>query len=165
MIRRIAALSALLLFGAGFSAPPAQADTPPRTVFFNIGSFVSSELCGFPLVASFNERFTDIITFDSNGDPLIDNFHLLGFVQAENPANGKILYTKEDVQARFQFPDLVAATVVGINGNFRLPGVGIATMEVGRLVFDADGNVTFEAGLHFGDFPHQQDFCAALADP
>ena len=145
-------------------ATPAHAASPTRTVFFNVGSYTDTQLCSFPVITSFNERFTDIITYDSAGAPLVDNFHLLGFVQSVNPANGKTLYAKEDVQGRFDFPDLVAGDVAGVNGFIRLPGIGVAVMTVGRLVFDADGNVTFEAGIHSG-FPHQQDYCDALADP
>jgi hypothetical protein len=173
-MRRILALAPLVLLattGAFILLPmtPAQATTPTRTIFFNVGSFVDTEPCGFPILTSFNERFTDIITFDSAGIPLIDNFHLVGVVTASNPANGVALDIREVVQSRFypQGQNGLFVAVHGVNGKARVDGGGVITINVGRLVFDLDGNVTFEAGIHFdqdvGVGANKGDFCTALA--
>jgi hypothetical protein len=46
-----------------------------------------------------------------------------------------------------------------------LPGAGNIFADVGRVVFDADGNIIFEAGPH--QFLHGDvaSLCAAMADP
>ncbi len=132
------------------AATPAHATTPTRTVFFNVGGFVSDQgpCPPTPIRTSFNERFTDIITYDRDGAPLVDNFHLLGVVTSTNVETGTTVDIREDVEGRFDFPDLIGGEVAGINGSARLDGGGIINIQVGRLVFDAAGNVTFEAGMH-----------------
>jgi hypothetical protein len=136
--------------GALVSLPmtSASASPPTRTVVFNVGGFVDDQApCpGTPIRTSFDERFTDLITYDSDGAPLVDNFHLLGVVTGTNVDTGTTVDIREDVQARFTFDG--AGYVAGINGSARLDGGGIVNIQVGRLVFDAEGNVTFEAGMH-----------------
>ena len=61
--------------------------------------------------------------------------------------------------------DLVEGTETDIGLVFRvfLPGGGTVIADVGRLVFDAEGNLIFEAGPHpalHGDFAA---LCAALS--
>lgn len=63
------------------------------------------------------------------------------------------------------FIDLIEGTETDVGLVFRvfLPGGGTVIADVGRLVFDAAGNVAFEAGPHpalHGDFA---GLCAALS--
>jgi hypothetical protein len=54
----------------------------------------------------------------------------------------------------------------GLLSNFVAPGVGSLLLTTGRLVFDGNGNLIFEAGLHALLDPNPWSrFCDYLADP
>jgi hypothetical protein len=76
-------------------------------------------------------------------------------------ANGKRVI---EHAAQNDFIDLVsgASANAGQIHDVALSG-GLAVHDVGRLVFDADGNVTFEAGPHQGLHGDVAGLCAALA--
>jgi hypothetical protein len=50
----------------------------------------------------------------------------------------------------------------GIVYRFTAPGVGIVLLDAGRITFDSDGNVVFEAGPHQALHDDWEAFCAAF---
>lgn len=57
----------------------------------------------------------------------------------------------------------VTTTITGQLAKVTLPGSGIILLDAGKIVFDANGNIVFEAGKH--QYVHAQvaKLCAALA--
>jgi hypothetical protein len=65
--------------------------------------------------------------------------------------NGKTLsgvqpYAEKDVLN--SDGDAVSRAQMGVSWQFRIPGGGLVLVETGRIVYDEDGNVVFEAGPH-----------------
>ena len=106
----------------------------------------------------------ETIFFDQVGNPLRIQGHLRYRATITNTATGKTL---TDNAAYNYKVDLVTG-VVEVNGfvyNVKDRETGFRIKDIGRIVFDAAGNVTFEAGRHdadgFGDATPL--YCTALA--
>ena len=52
---------------------------------------------------------------------------------------------------------------MGLRFRVAFPGLGVVLLDAGRIVFDADGNVVFEAGPHQIVNEDFAEFCAAFA--
>ena len=147
----------------GESVALASARKPVHTGFtetfsdrFPCGSFTGLSEGGF------SERATTF--FDKDGNPLRSVFHIRYRATITNLTSGKTLTDNADYNGTV---DLVTG-VIEVNGriyNVKDRGNGIRIKDIGRLVLDADFNITFEAGRHdvdgFGDATAQ--YCAALA--
>jgi hypothetical protein len=153
-----------LAAGLAVLAPAAALATPPDIVRVPIqGSFIdegASAACGFPVQAEVSGIQTIQVLYDAAGNPIRVQVHKN--IEGTFSANGITLREIEHGQV---FYDLVEGTETDIGLVFRvfLPGGGTVIADVGRLVFDAEGNVTFEAGPHpalHGDFAA---LCAALS--
>ncbi len=145
------------------SAALASARKPVHEVFtetfsdeFDCGSFTGLSR------GSFTERSATF--FDKAGEPLRIQFHIRYRAAIINLTSGKTLPDNANYNGII---DAVTG-VVEVNGriyNVKDRENGIRIKDVGRLVFDADFNITFEAGRHdvggFGDATPQ--YCAALA--
>ena len=161
--RRFGRLLALLAFVSilALVASPASARQPQREVVRESGSFLAAD-CGGGVVLT--ETFTQVQTFtvffDASGNPirlqLVANF--VGVIT--NSASGN---TYRDPGHDMVVLDVVSGSVT-IHGEFFAivaPGVGIVVQDTGRITFDADGNIIFQAG------PHQMltgtaDLCSVL---
>jgi hypothetical protein len=118
-----------------------------------------STVCGFPISAALTGRGTFQVLLDAEG-----NFvrgHVLFRISGTLTANGiTIRFARSDNQF-FELDGTV--TEVGLVFRDLLPGLGVVLMDRGRLVFDGDGQLVFEAGPHpqlHGDYG---GLCAALA--
>lgn len=118
-----------------------------------------SSVCGFPISAELAGEGTFRVFLDANGDFLRAHVHL----------NVKGTLTANDASVRFgrsvnQFFELDGTvTEVGLVFRDSAPGVGVVLMDRGRLVFDGNGELIFEAGPHpqlHGDFG---ELCSVLA--
>lgn len=145
-------------------APTAALATPPDTFRIPVeGTFIdegASAACGFDVLFEISGIETVQVLYDAAGNPIRVQVHKN--IEGTVSANGITLREIEHGQV---FYDLVDGTETDIGLVFRvlLPGGGTAIADVGRLVFDAEGNVTFEAGPHpalHGDFAA---LCAALS--
>jgi hypothetical protein len=102
--------------------------------------------------------------FNQAGTALLLNFHFRYQATITNTASGKVL-TDNAVYNGTQ--DLVTGVikVSGVLYNVKDREHGIRIKDIGRIVFDGEGNITFQAGRHdvggFGDARAQ--YCAALA--
>jgi hypothetical protein len=144
--------------------PTAALATPPDTFRIPVeGTFIdegASAACGFDVLFEISGVQTVQVLYDAAGNPIRVQVHKN--FEGTFSANGITLRQIERGQV---FIDLVEGTETDIGLVFRvfLPGGGTVIADVGRLVFDAEGNLIFEAGPHpalHGDFAA---LCAALS--
>jgi hypothetical protein len=150
-MRRLAVLVVLsgmmALFGNVVSASPAGATPPERQSFQDSFSFVDNSSCSFRIHVSiqFQERVTRF--FDQQGNTVRRNDHIASQGTWTNRASGESLIESETWNVPFD-PETETARVLGLNWHFKLPSGRTVVIDAGKLVFDADGNVIFEAGNH-----------------
>jgi hypothetical protein len=169
-MRRLALLLSIIAVPLAL-APSAGANTI-QTIVSQIDEREAVTVCGFQLDYRLVGTFKDTFFFDQDGTLLkqIETVTRGGVtLTLTNPANGKIATTQSQAfQAIIIFnPDGSVKTITrnGPAFNFVLPGAGNIFADVGRVVFDANGNIIFEAGPH--EFLHGDvaSLCAAMADP
>jgi hypothetical protein len=120
--------------------------------------------CGFSVVLDFTEDDRVTTFFDQSGNPVKLQVHVQYYAKVINPANGKSVIENDSFTIIFNLLTGSAA-YSGTEHNVNLPGAGIVLLDAGRVIFDANGNITFERGpkqFLNGDF---QAFCSALSDP
>jgi hypothetical protein len=102
--------------------------------------------------------------FNAAGDPIRLHYHLVYDSAITNLTTGKTLTDNSNYIATV---DLITGFVVanGVVYNVKDAETGIRIKDIGRLVFDAEGNIVFEAGRHdvngFDDATEQ--YCAVLS--
>jgi hypothetical protein len=156
----VAALTwASLLVGP--SAASALAPLPVSFSFSNTGTVK----CG-----TFNDQFTDFFEanaatyFDSAGNPVRFVIHWEHHSDDTNSVTGLTLHEHGHFTETF---DLLSGTDT-ITGNEEIatrPGTGVVVQDVGKVVYDADGNLVFFAGgrKHSEVLLGEQVLCDALA--
>ena len=122
--------------------------------------------CGFPIDLRADGSFEITDYFDNSGTLFKEIDHPFGgpfTLTAINPANGKSTTTQSQtfVQITKFNPDgsIASVSVNGLVYNFVVPGLGTILHSTGRLVFDANGNLVFEAGPHAFRDQNTADFC------
>jgi hypothetical protein len=75
------------------------------------------------ILSNFNQRYTS--TASANGKTLSTNYPLVFITRGD------------DADIR-----------VGLRNAYHVPGAGVVLLDAGRLIFDANGDVVFEAGQH-----------------
>ena len=154
---------ALLTLPVAVSAAPPVVET-----FHDEGSFAFAGPCpnGVTLVGTFTEDVRVTTFFDEAGTPVraLITVNYVGVVT--NPKTGESV---ENRHHQTIIVDLVEGTVaeVGLIFSATVPGEGVVFHDVGRVVFDAAGDVVFEAGPHdvlntAGPHAVRANFCAAL---
>ena len=158
---RLVKASALVLLVLTFSAPiAAGAQAPQRQPFSLVGHGVI--YCG-----TFEDDFidhysgTEVVYFDSSGNAVRDVFYLEHHSDDRNSVTGFVLHE----HGSFVFTiDLLtgATTTVGNQEVLTRPGYGLVIQDVGRFVFDSNGNLVFAAGSqqHSGG---DERYCDALS--
>lgn len=130
----------------------------------------SREFHGVIDCGTFQDNFVDFFSatlttfFDANGDPSRLVF------QVEHHSNDVNSVTGLAIHEHGHFTDTVdlATGIESVTGNSEVanrPGVGVVVQDVGRAVFDANGNLVFFAGgrNHSELFGGDQVLCDALA--
>jgi hypothetical protein len=147
------------LQGASFASahkPVRTTDVVPFSVDLDCGDF-TGRLLG---------TFTDDITtfFDNTGSPIRERHHFQYRSTAANLSSGKTLKDHSNYIATV---NLLTGEVEanGVVYNLKDKETGLRIKDIGRITFDPEGNVTFEAGRHdvdaFSDATPQ--YCAVLA--
>jgi hypothetical protein len=170
MLRRLAfatALFAAFVVAPAASAPSATASATAGETSPEIGTFLveetgvdpgASTACGFTVSVTLSGTGRFEVFFDQSGNPT--RIQVEEKVTGTFGANG--LVVNQAVHSVTVF-DLTTGTEIDLGLVTRIFGSnGTLQTEVGRLEFDADGNVIFEAGPHpalHGDF---SALCAAL---
>ena len=117
-----------------------------------------SATCGFTVTETDTTKGHYEVFFDNTGTP----------VRAQVEENFTGVFTANGLAVNIAGASLGIFNVnggetnAGINIRVSLPGGGILYIDRGRLVFDSNGNLVFEAGFHpslHGDIP---GLCAAL---
>jgi len=144
---------------------PALALPPETATFHNQSTGDEIADCGDFLALEDTVTDGSVTTFfDRNGDPVRAQIHshLSGTIY--NSVTGKSL---SDFEPLTLFIDITSGTTtwVGLTYHVNAPGWGSVLLGAGRVVFDANGNMTFEAGPHQVTHGEVQDLCAALAEP
>jgi hypothetical protein len=173
-MRKLALLLSIIALPLAFTATAAansiqrQVVTDHVTVPFGD----ATDACGFPIDARIDGSFKITDFFDNSGTLLkeiVNNFGGPFTLSAINPANGKSTTTQSQtlVDIAYFNPDgsIASESASGLTWSFHARGLGLILQATGRFVFDADGNVVFEAGPH--DFHDQNTdaFCSYMADP
>jgi hypothetical protein len=129
-----------------------------------------AEVAGVIDCGTFQDNFVDFFSgtqttfFDAKGDPTRLVFHIEHHSNDVNSVTG--LAIQEHGHFTFTVdPATGTQTVTGNSEVANRPGVGVVVQDVGRAVFDADGNLVFFAGgrKHSELFGGDQILCDALA--
>ena len=157
IITGMAATLAVLTPTVALATPPDTGRIPHEDHFIDEGA---SAACGFPVQVDVSGVQTFQVLFDAAGNPVRIQIHRN--LEGTFSANG---ITLRQIERGQFFHDFIEGTDIEVGLTFRvfLPGGGTVIADVGRLVFDAEGNLIFEAGSHpalHGDFAA---LCAALS--
>jgi hypothetical protein len=135
--------------------------------------FVSAtNACGFPIDLRTDGSFEITDYYDNGGTLFKEIVHNHGgpfTLTALNPANGKSTTTQSEslVSITYFNPDGSVASFSdnGLVYQFVARGLGTILHATGRLAFDGDGNLVFEAGPHAFRDQNTDAFCSYMADP
>ena len=142
---------------------PAGAVPPEKVVIEDIHiEQVDNTSCDFPFLEVFEGRVTITTFFDGEGNPSRVTFDLPFHGTLTNEATGESVSADQVLR---KTDDLQEGTVsfVGLRFRVTFPGLGVVLLDAGKIVFDADGNVIFEAGPHQVFNEDFAEFCAAFA--
>jgi hypothetical protein len=161
--QRLVTLAALVAIFTIWVTPGAVAMAPERLTFSRSSTGVVD--CG-----AFQDNYTDVFSgtettfFGTDGNAIRIVVQMEHHSNDVNSVTGLTLH--EHGHATFVF-DLVNGGG-SVSGNLEIatrPGTGVVIQDVGRLEFDADGNMIFFAGgtKHSQTIEGEQIFCTALA--
>jgi hypothetical protein len=157
-------LCASLAVGLSLAAIAQAAAAPPEKIVIEDIHIeqVDSTSCDFPFLEVFDGRVTITTFFDKQGNPVRIEFHLPFHGTLTNEATGGSVSADQVLQLTV---DLEEGTESDVGLRFRVafPGLGVVLLDAGKVVFDADGNVVFEAGPHQIVNADFGEFCAAFA--
>ena len=144
------------------SVTTVHAATPDVQTFHNEGSFVGFDCGEFLVLQDFTEDVTVTTFFDKAGNPVRAQIHVRYDGTLTNSVTG---LTLRDPARRTITVNLQNGTVTetGLFYGLTVPGRGIAVLDAGKVVFDADGNVIFVGGPHQFLAGGEALICAALS--
>jgi hypothetical protein len=165
---KLPAVIAVTLVGMAVFAQPAAANTKVTTVIHDDETFVESGICPFHITFHQFGTFKAAEYFDNNG------FNYKTIITVGPGGQFTITVTAKGTTLTMQ--NQAAPVVITFNADgsratetfhgptfkFTLPGSGVVLLEAGRLMFDGDGNVVFEAGPHQLLDGDVDAFCAAF---
>jgi len=162
-LARFTSLAAALLALALLLAAPVAATPPDKIVISDIHiEQVDNTSCDFPFREVFDGRVTITTYVDEDGNPTRLKFHLPFHGTLTNEATGESVSADQVLQ---ETDDLEEGTqsLVGLRFRVAFPGLGVVLLDAGKIVFDADGDVVFEAGPHQVFNEDFGEFCVAFA--
>jgi hypothetical protein len=166
MNRLVRALLSALVGAVSLIAASAATAVPPVVELGPYPGFTDTALCGFPIETSFEGTVRTTTHLDQNGDPvqIIQTFPNITVTMTHGDTT---VSTKGPAHVNVSFaPDgsVESIAILGMSANITLPDVGRLLFDVGRIVWDADGNIVSENGLHqiFGT-AEASAFCAYMA--
>jgi hypothetical protein len=173
-MRKLALLLSIIALPLALTATAAANTTQTQVVTvhdaFDFGE--ATEACGFPVDIRVDGSFKITDYFDNSGTlfkEILTQFRGPFTVTAINPANGKSTTTQsQSFVTIVQFnPDgsVASASNSGPIYNFVVPGLGTILQSTGRLVFDSNSDIVFQAGPQDFDDGNTAAFCNYLADP
>jgi hypothetical protein len=161
--RRLALRVSLVVGLALAVIAPAAAAPPEKVVLEDIHiEQVDTTSCDFPFLEVFDGRVTITTFFDEEGNPTRIQFYLPFHGTLTNEATGESVSADQVLQVTLELEEGTESDV-GLRFRVAFPGLGIVLLDAGRVVFDAAGNVIFEAGPHQVVNEDFTEFCAAFA--
>jgi hypothetical protein len=165
MRRSLAAMGAVALISAiGLLGPSASSAMAPEKFSFSFSNPGVTD-CG-----AFEDQFTDFFAargvtyFDSAGDPIRIVIHWEHHSNDTNSVTGLTLHEHGHFTETI---DLLSGTdtITGNEEVMNRPGTGVVVQDVGKVVYDEDGNLIFFAGgrKHSEVLLGDQVLCDALA--
>jgi hypothetical protein len=142
--------------------PDLAASRAPAVKDFPINDELDLPCDGVTLHVSYAGSGRATTYFNDAGDPVRLLIRTTVQGSAVNTSTGRTLTDNETIVIVI---DLVTGetTINGAPAHVTAPGEGIVIHDTGRIVFDANGNVTFEAGAHDqADQDPLQVYCSAL---
>ena len=158
------AAAVVLTSAVGLFGPAAASATPPERMAFSFSN------PGVTDCATFEDQFTDffdakaVTYFDSAGNPIRFVIHWEHHSNDPNSVTGLTLHEHGHFTETI---DLISGTdtITGNEEVMNRPGTGVVVQDVGKVVYDADGNLVFFAGgrKHSEVLLGDQVLCEALA--
>jgi hypothetical protein len=166
-VRRLVRTLALIVVSAvSLVAASSATAVPPIVELGPFPGFTDTALCGFPIETSFEGTVRTTTHLNQQGDPVkvIQTFPNITVTMTHGDTS---VSTKGPAHVSIDFAEdgsVETVAILGMSANITLPGVGRLLFDVGRTVWDADGNVVSENGLHqvFGT-ADTSAFCAYMA--
>jgi hypothetical protein len=149
------------VLGVGLNTSIAVAAQPQIERFEDSADFVIDDLCSFSIDVSEHVEGVHKIFVNQQGDVIRETFHVAFQGTWTSEASGKSLIEQETLNQTFD-PANETLTVLGLNWHFKLPSGRTVVIDAGRLIFDAEGNIIFEAGKHQVEDTHLQIVCSLL---
>ena len=115
--------------------------------FRNEGSFVAADCGTFLALEDFVEDVTVTTFFDNAGNPIRVQVHANFNGIITNSETGRTVRDPGHYTITIDLPE-GTSTYAGLVFAITVPGEGIAVLDAGKVVFDAEGNVIFVGGPH-----------------
>jgi hypothetical protein len=159
--RRLLVLTALALSSILLIAQPAGATPPSVETFHDEGEFLFADCGTFQLTETFTVDVRITTFFNAQGDAVRATEHVTFVGVITNSLSGN---TYPDPGHLQDVTDLTTGetTVVGLVFLTPVPGLGPVLHDTGKVVFDANGNITFIAGPHTELLGTNPDPCTVL---
>ena len=156
LVLTVLALSSILLI-----AQPAGATPPSVETFHDEGEFLFADCGTFQLTETFTVDVRVTTFFNAQGDAVRATEHVNFVGVITNSLSGNTYPDSGHFQT---VTDLTTGefTVVGLVFLTPVPGLGPVLHGTGKLIFDANGNVTFIAGPHNVLLGTNPDPCTVL---
>jgi hypothetical protein len=163
MMRRLAFLLGLVVpLVCAATAAAVQPTATTQQFHRSSPNFLSCP--GFDVVADFDITRVSTTFYDSEGNPIRIARHLTYVGTLGNPLTGRSLADEGNVLVTIN----LAAGTTTFDGKGRVdtvPGLGVVFHVSGRMMFDAGGDLVFEAGPHDDLDNNLGGLCSYLATP
>ena len=115
--------------------------------FHNEGSFIAADCGSFLAVEDFVEDVRVTTFFDNAGNPIEVQVHSNFDGIITNSVTGRTVRDPGHFTITIDLQE-GTTTYAGLVFAITVPGEGIAVLDAGKVVFDAEGNVVFVGGPH-----------------
>jgi hypothetical protein len=158
---RLLILTALALSSILLIAQPASATPPSVETFHDEGEFLFADCGTFQLTETFTFDVRVTTFFNAQGDAVRATEHVTFVGVITNSVSGNTYPDRDHHQT---VTDLTTGetTFVGLVFLTPVPGLGPVLHDTGKVIFDANGDVTFVAGPHTVLFGTNPDPCTVL---
>ena len=115
--------------------------------FHNEGSFVAADCGSFLALEDFAEDIRVTTFFDNAGNAIQAQIHVNFNGVITNSVTGRTVRDPGHYTLTIDLQE-GTSTYTGLVFAITVPGEGIAVLDAGKVVFDAEGNVIFVGGPH-----------------
>lgn len=143
------------------SVTTVHAAPPDVHIFHDEGSTLVADCGNFLAIEDFTVDVRETTYFDRDGNPVRMQVHVNFNGVLTNSVTGLTLRDNGNNMFLIDLQEGTVATL-GLFFGITVPGEGIAILDAGNVIFDADGNVIFEGGPHQFLAEGPALICAAL---